>query len=210
MCRKTFTLLGEPGNEGLVYRSVQKLFEAKREAEELSRGDTQVELSVELLEIYNEKVRDLLAPNSGPDGHEIVLKVTSNEVVGNMVLQAENEKDVAGILDVAQKRRCVKATASNAVSSRSHMLFTIHFNVTSKSGVKRSGRLNICDLAGSERLGKSQANAHVGVSRMRFWVFECCLSLLMTVQLAVFLFSGSVVKRNETYQYFAECTLQCY
>ena len=44
------------------------------------------------------------------------------------------------------------------------MLFTIHFKVSTKSGMSREGKLNVCDLAGSERLGKSNANAHVGVS----------------------------------------------
>jgi hypothetical protein len=70
-------------------------------------------------------------------------------------------------LGKAQKRRCVKATASNAVSSRrSHLLFTLHFKTSSKSGVSREGKLNICDSAGSERLSKSSTsandNAYVG------------------------------------------------
>ena len=159
---KTYTMLGEADNKGLISRSISKLFNAKQEIEALSRGDTKVELSVELLEIYNENVRDLLAPNGGTDGRELNLKVTSKAVVGNVVLPAQNETEVAKILDKAQNRRCVKATASNAVSSRSHMLFTVHFKTSSKSGVSREGKLNICDLAGSERLSKSNANAHVG------------------------------------------------
>ena len=65
------------------------------------------------------------------------------------------------VLDLAQSRRCVKATQSNAESSRSHMVFTLHFSVTMKNGIKRAGRLNICDLAGSERLSKSGANSSV-------------------------------------------------
>jgi kinesin family protein C1 len=161
---KTFTMLGESGNEGLISRSVRKLFDAKREIEDLSRGESKVDLSVELLEIYNEKVRDLLSSNIDPDGQELSLKITGNQVAGNVTLPASSEAEVAKILDKAQKRRCVKATASNAVSSRSHMLFTIHFQVSSKSGMSREGKLNVCDLAGSERLGKSNANAHVGVS----------------------------------------------
>ena len=166
---KTFTMLGEPGNEGLVSRSVQKLFQAKTEIELLTRGESQVGLSVELLEIYNEKVRDLLVPNSGPDGRELSLKVSSSAVVGNVVVAAKSERHVSEILDLAQKRRCVKATASNEVSSRSHMLFTIHFNVTAKDGIKRSGKLNVCDLAGSERLSKSNANSDVGVSELEIF-----------------------------------------
>lgn len=148
-------MLGEPSNEGLISRSVTKLFEAKREMEALSRGATQVNISVELLEIYNEQVRDLLAPMSSPSGREANLKLTSNEVIGNIVVPTSAKEEVMGVLDVAQKRRCVKATMSNAESSRSHMVFTIHFDVETKNGASRSGKLHICDLAGSERLSKS-------------------------------------------------------
>ena len=157
---KTYTMLGEPTNEGLISRSVGRLFEAKHEMEALSRGATQVKLSVELLEIYNEQVRDLLAKKSSREAN---LKVTLNEVVGNIVVPTSTKEEVMEVLDMAQKRRCVKATMSNAESSRSHMVFTIHFKVETKDGVSRSGKLYICDLAGSERLNKSGANAVVGV-----------------------------------------------
>ncbi|CAB9527007.1 Kinesin-like protein [Seminavis robusta] len=158
---KTHTMLGEPGNEGVICRAVNKMFAAKRELEEFSRGTTEVDMSVELLEIYNEQVRDLLVPNAGPNGRECTLKITSNEVVGNIRVPADSEEQVMKVLALAQSRRCVKATNSNAESSRSHMVFTLHFNVAMKNGIKRSGRLNICDLAGSERLGKSGANTVV-------------------------------------------------
>jgi kinesin family protein C1 len=164
---KTFTLLGEPGNDGLIARSVAKLFEAKQEIIELSRGETRVDISVELLEIYNEQVRDLLAPSGGANGLEVALKVTSNEVIGNERLPVASEGQVAQILSMAQKRRCVKATLSNAESSRSHMIFTVHFHVTNNEGMQRLGKLNICDLAGSERLSKSGANTFVGVSTVQ-------------------------------------------
>lgn len=157
-------MLGESGNEGIICRSVNKMFAAKHELEELSKGASKVEMSIELLEIYNEQVRDLLATNSGPAGKEINLKLTSQEVVGNVILPAASEKDVMNVLALAQSRRCVKATESNAESSRSHMVFTLHFSCTTKGGIERVGRLNICDLAGSERLSKSGANSIVQVS----------------------------------------------
>jgi len=151
-------MLGEDGNHGLIGNSVRKMFEEKGEIEALSRGESQVSMSVELLEVYNEKVRDLLSNEKDQD-----LKVTSNEVVGNIVVQTETEDAVMKVLSFAQANRCVKATNLNAESSRSHMIFTLHFNVTAKNGVTRSGKLNICDLAGSERLSKS--GAHItGVS----------------------------------------------
>jgi kinesin family member C1 len=153
---KTYTMLGEPSNEGLIERSVTKLFNAKSEMEALSRGSTQVKLSVELLEIYNEEVRDLLAATSKTSSRES-LKVTSKEVVGNILVSTSSKEEVMEVLELAQSRRCVRATKSNAESSRSHMLFTIHFEVETVGGVSRKGKLHICDLAGSERLDKSGA-----------------------------------------------------
>jgi len=163
---KTHTMLGEPGNEGIIARSVNLMFEKKREIEEFYRGTSKVEMSIELLEIYNEQVRDLLATSSGSNGREVSLKVTSNEVVGNAVLPASNEEQVMKYLALAQSRRCVKATQSNAESSRSHMVFTISFSVEMDNGMKRVGKLNICDLAGSERLSKSGANEIVKVNNI--------------------------------------------
>ena len=49
----------------------------------------------------------------------------------------------------------MRATQSNSESSRSHMLFTIHFEVDGNDGMSRKGKLHICDLAGSERVDKS-------------------------------------------------------
>jgi len=141
------------------------LFQSKNEIEEFSRGKAKVELSVELLEVYNEQVRDLLVPEAGPNGRELPLKVTSKEVVGNIEVPTPTPEDVLQILLLAQDRRCVKATASNAESSRSHLLFTIHFKTTLPNGSLRTGKLNICDLAGSERLSKSGAHM-VGVSSL--------------------------------------------
>jgi hypothetical protein len=160
-------MLGEDGYDGLIGRSVVKLFHSKHEIEELSRGAASVELSVELLEVYNEKVFDLLAPQGGDKGRELSLKVTSKEVVGNVLVPTASKEDVMKVLALAQSRRCVKATASNKESSRSHMIFTIHFQTTLGDGTKRNGKLNVCDLAGSERLKKSGAH-QVGVSSKLF------------------------------------------
>jgi kinesin family protein C1 len=150
---KTYTMLGEEGNQGIIGRAVKKMFEAKQEMEDLSKGTTKVSLSVELLEVYNEKVRDLLSPDRDQE-----LAVTSQEVVGNIVVPTSTKEDVLHVLSLAQSRRCVKKTLSNSESSRSHMIFTVHFDVTTKDGMQRTGKLNICDLAGSERLSKSGAH----------------------------------------------------
>lgn len=168
---KTFTMLGDEQNKGLIGRAVERLFSAKNDIEILSRGDSTVSISVELLEVYNEKVRDLLASVNAPE-----VKVTSEEVIGNIVVSTPTEEQVMKVLALAQGRRCVKSTLLNAESSRSHLVFTIHFDVTNTvEGIQRNGKLNICDLAGSERLSKSGANK-VGVCTKL-----CCFVVVVQV-----------------------------
>jgi len=185
---KAYTLLGDGATcRGVIGRSIGKLFDTKHEIESTSEGSSRVDLSVEMLEVYNEEVRDLLAINFGSDGKLLNLKVNSQEVVGNEVLQVNKEEDILGILTAAQKRRCVKATASNSASSRSHLLFTLNITLELESGVKRVGKLNICDLAGSERLDKSGTNI-VGVSTCHH---DCCdFPKQVSYIFRVILFSG--------------------
>lgn len=152
---KTYTMLGEAGNEGLVVRCVRKLFKAKRDIMHISKGETTAEVSIELVEIYQEKVKDLIR-NGNTESH---LQVVANDVVGNYHVKTETEDELMQILEMAQSQRCVKATASNAASSRSHMVCTIHFDVITEGDVQRQAKLHICDLAGSERLDKSGANS---------------------------------------------------
>ena len=97
-----------------------------------------------MLEICNDKIRDLLDPSAGKtnNGVEINLKVASNEALDNIVAGAENEEEVAEYLNFAQKRRCVKATKSNAESSWSHLLFTIHFVVKNEKNPQMSRTTN--------------------------------------------------------------------
>ena len=149
-------MFGVAGDRGLIPRAVAKLFEAKGEIER--SGEEQVNIHVSMLEIYNEEVRDLLGYNAGPDGKLIKLELRSNNAVGNVKVIAQDVQQVEVILKLAQERRCVKATKVNAESSRSHLLFTIHFDGSSTNNASASGRsgcLRIIDLAGSERLDKS-------------------------------------------------------
>jgi hypothetical protein len=150
-------MIGVDGDHGLIPRAVAKLFHPKHEIER--GGHELVNISVEMLEIYNEEVRDLLKYNAGSDGQLIKLKLSSNEAVGNVKVNARDKQEVERVLKLAQERRCVKSTKFNAESSHSHLLFTIHFNcsLTNDASIsRRSGCLHITDLAGSKRLDKSR------------------------------------------------------
>jgi hypothetical protein len=148
-------MIGDERDLGLIPRAVTKLFEAKRDIEN-SGHSLVVNIQVAILEIYNEKLRDLLADDHG---QLLKFKLGSNKAVGNIKVNAHEEREVEGILQLAQERRCVKATKVNAESSRSHLLFTLHFDISlindDTNEAMKSGCLHIIDLAGSERLDKS-------------------------------------------------------
>lgn len=197
-------MLGNEENPGLLSRAISKLFAAKDKTAELSRGKSEVDIAVELLEIYNEKVRDLLAARKNSKVDEKGLKIKANEAVGSTILPVSSEDQVTDILGRAQQLRCVKATSSNAESSRSHLLFTLHFTVSSDNGSSRTGKLHICDLAGSERLGKSNANAVVGVSFEKESVHTVSIVSHMRHY-----FLELVVEGDKAHQYFIEYIVQC-
>jgi hypothetical protein len=83
--------------------------------------------------------------------------LNSNEAIGNIIRPVYRESDLLEILSLAQTKRCVRATKSNEESSRSHLLFTVNFDLFSEKAPARHGKLHICDLAGSERLSKSES-----------------------------------------------------
>jgi len=158
---KTYTMLGEPGSietEGIIYRSARKIYAKKTEIESSSNGANRVDIFVEVLEVYNEKIRDLLKKETNE--RDIPFKLDShNQLIGVTMEPVESEQDMKQILTLAQKRRCVRANYINLLSSRSHMLFTIILRVkNSSSNFNFTSKLNFVDLAGSERMQTKAAD----------------------------------------------------
>lgn len=128
-------------------------------------------LSLRLLEIYNEKIQDLL----GEKGR--VLKAVQGqygmEVQDLTMVSVANQKEVLDTLKKGSKNRSVTATNMNDVSSRSHLILSVYVmarnNITGKDTM---GKLHLIDLAGSERVGRSgvQGEAMKEVrSNNKFW-----------------------------------------
>ncbi|KAK6047692.1 kinesin motor domain protein [Cooperia oncophora] len=112
---------------------------------------------VSMLEIYDEKVHDLLCGGREPlqvreqDGHVFVQGLSKNQV--------HNLKETMAQLEKGGSLRSKGQTAMNAQSSRSHAIFTISLEKTA-AGEEDTGftaKLHLVDLAGSERLKKTQA-----------------------------------------------------
>jgi kinesin family protein 5 len=109
-----------------------------------------------LVQIYKEGVRDLLAPkNTGlkirelPTG-EVYVQGLSDEYVSS-------SEDIMQLLSVGEKSRTTASTGMNEVSSRSHSVLIIIVNQKLKDGGVRVGKLNLADLAGSERIERTNA-----------------------------------------------------
>ncbi|KAG8386197.1 hypothetical protein BUALT_Bualt03G0123900 [Buddleja alternifolia] len=164
---KTYTMMGKPGlsdQKGLIPRSLEQVFETRQI---LQAQGWKYDMQVSMLEIYNETIRDLLAPNkSGFDASraenaakQYVIKHDSNgntHVSDLTIVDVRSSKEVSYLLDRAAQSRSVGKTQMNEQSSRSHFVFTLRimgFNESTDQQVQ--GVLNLIDLAGSERLSKS-------------------------------------------------------
>ena len=139
---------------GIIPRSFNHIFDAIDGAE-----DTDFLVRASYLEIYNEDVRDLLAKNAH---NKLELKESVDTGVYVKDLTAfvvKNVAEITNVLNVGQKNRSVGATKMNLNSSRSHSIFTITVEQSSRGadGHIRVGKLNLVDLAGSERQSKTGA-----------------------------------------------------
>uniref|UniRef100_A0A8C2XSW4 Kinesin family member 13A n=2 Tax=Cyclopterus lumpus TaxID=8103 RepID=A0A8C2XSW4_CYCLU len=120
---KSFSMMGNGEQPGLIPRLCCSLFE--RVHREENEGHT-FKVEVSFMEIYNEKVRDLLDPK----GSRQSLKVREHKVLGPYVdglsqLAVTNFEDINVLMSEGNKSRTVAATNMNEESSRSHGVFSI-------------------------------------------------------------------------------------
>ncbi|XP_065560293.1 kinesin-like protein unc-104 isoform X2 [Artemia franciscana] len=152
---KSFTMMGkqEEGQEGIIPQICKDLF---RRIGQDNKSDVMYSLEVSYMEIYCERVRDLLNPKNKNN-----LRVREHPLLGPYVedlskLAVTAYEDIHELIDEGNKARTVAATNMNETSSRSHAVFTIiftqkrHDDVTSLSTEKVS-KISLVDLAGSER-----------------------------------------------------------
>ncbi|KAL5014092.1 hypothetical protein ScPMuIL_008362 [Solemya velum] len=149
---KTFTMMGPPDNPGINIRAVKDLFQICKERIET----VEYELKVSLVEIYNETVQDLL----NNDAKTLELRTGGNKVniPGITEVIINNMDDIKQTMATGDKNRTTASTKMNSTSSRSHLLLMITVQGTDKVTASVStGTLTLCDLAGSERLSKTEA-----------------------------------------------------
>ncbi|XP_066873790.1 kinesin-like protein KIFC2 isoform X4 [Kogia breviceps] len=144
---------GPPEDPGIAPRALQSLFR------EMGTGG-QHHVTLSMVEIYNEAVRDLLAP--GPPQRLAVRQGPAGEggiqVAGLTHWDVPNLESLHQMLNLGRSNRATAATAMNQHSSRSHALVTLTLRTASpSSGPGTAGTLHLVDLAGSERAWKAGA-----------------------------------------------------
>ena len=155
---KSYTMMGsdidDEDGKGIIPRIVEQIFASIL----ASPGNIEYTVRVSYMEIYMEKIRDLLAPqNDNLPVHEE--KNRGVYVKGLLEIYVSSVQEVYEVMRRGGLARVVAATNMNEMSSRSHSIFVV--TVTQKNvetGSAKSGQLFLVDLAGSEKVGKTGAS----------------------------------------------------
>ncbi|CAI4816653.1 BAI_1a_G0053590.mRNA.1.CDS.1 [Saccharomyces cerevisiae] len=181
---KTFTMSGNEQELGLIPLSVSYLF--TNIMEQSMNGDKKFDVIISYLEIYNERIYDLLESGleesgsristpsrlymskSNSNGLGVELKIRDDsqygvKVIGLTERKCESSEELLRWIAIGDKSRKIGETDYNARSSRSHAIVLIRLTSTDvKNGTSRSSTLSLCDLAGSERATGQQERRKEG------------------------------------------------
>uniref|UniRef100_A0A0P4WG05 Kinesin motor domain-containing protein n=1 Tax=Scylla olivacea TaxID=85551 RepID=A0A0P4WG05_SCYOL len=150
---KTFTMMGSQSNPGLIPRICEALFSSMAEGRE---AGTTYKVEVSYLEIYNERVKDLLRPGA-QNTHS--LRVREHPKLGPYVQDlsvhlVQQYPDIEELMRKGNSHRTTASTHMNDTSSRSHAIFTVTFiqaKLMSDVPLETRSKIHLVDLAGSER-----------------------------------------------------------
>ncbi|XP_007442359.1 kinesin-like protein KIF16B, partial [Python bivittatus] len=151
---KSYTMMGNAGDTGLIPRICEGLFNRINEKTRWNEASFRTEVSY--LEIYNERVRDLLRRKSSKTNN---LRIREHPKEGPYVEDlskhlVQNYSDVEELMEGGNINRTTAATGMNDVSSRSHAIFTINFTQAkfdTEMPCETVSKIHLVDLAGSER-----------------------------------------------------------
>ena len=151
---KSYSMMGYGKEIGIIPQICQEMF--SRISQIQSDGVTKCTVEVSYLEIYNERVRDLLNPSTKGN-----LRVREHPSTGPYVedlakLVVGGFQEIENLMDEGNKARTVAATNMNETSSRSHAVFTLmltqkKMDTETKMEAEKVAKISLVDLAGSER-----------------------------------------------------------
>lgn len=147
---KTFTMLGKPSMPGVIFHMMMDLYSAI----DGRKTEACYDVAISYMEVYNEQVKDLLAPSSQclplrEDPQRGVI------VQGLSLHKPQTAEELLQMLDQGNKNRTQHPTDANAESSRSHAVFQVFVRQSDRGkGTQAAvnvGKMSLIDLAGSER-----------------------------------------------------------
>ena len=153
---KTHTMAGSKADPGVNTRALDRLFAVAADR----AADTDYNVRISLLEIYNERIQDLLSSTPG-EALKAVQSPTGTTVQDLTYVDVAGPEEVLAALERGSRQRRVTSTAMNADSSRSHLILSVYvagrsrFTLSSGAGKEVTGKLHLIDLAGSERISRS-------------------------------------------------------
>ena len=141
---KTFTMEGPDDNPGISKRAVADIFEQIAEGAE----DEDREVTISMLEIYNEEIKDLLEPKKDKKLDRIQVDPQMGVVVDGLACEpVDSAKAVEDAVARGQKNRSVGCTNMNEHSSRSHLVLRLYIRGVNKtSGDTTFAKLSLVDL----------------------------------------------------------------
>ena len=159
---KTHTMQGDGVEQGLYQRAFAELFAGANATR--ARGGPALHLTAEVVEVYNEVIRDLLAPPR-PQSPPQRLEVVHDPLTGLCELPGATRRDVStpealdAVLRQGLAGRATSATTLNETSSRSHLVLRVEVRAEEADTATLAwrARLAFVDMAGSERTSRSDA-----------------------------------------------------
>ncbi|XP_058429430.1 kinesin-like protein KIF1A isoform X17 [Marmota monax] len=158
---KSYTMMGkqEKGQQGIIPQLCEDLFSRINDT---TNDNMSYSVEVSYMEIYCERVRDLLNPKNKGN-----LRVREHPLLGPYVedlskLAVTSYNDIQDLMDSGNKARTVAATNMNETSSRSHAVFNIIFtqkrhDAETDITTEKVSKISLVDLAGSERADSTGA-----------------------------------------------------
>ncbi|KAG7385652.1 hypothetical protein PHYPSEUDO_001214 [Phytophthora pseudosyringae] len=163
---KTHTMEGPENDRGVNFRALRELFSIRDDRR--AGGNFECSMKLSILEVYNEAIVDLLEGGGRAPGAAspavvkgLDVRVGKNGVYVENLIEVEvfNEGDVLDLMRLGHSHRSVGSHDFNEHSSRSHLVLSITIETGTKSDARRrTSKLHLIDLAGSERVSKTAAS----------------------------------------------------
>lgn len=170
-----------PARHGVLPRVIQAVFDRARDRM-ANNPHVQFRIKCSFMQLYNEKVSDLLNPSTRNLKEGLKIRWTRHdhfEVENLFVFECDNADQMREMLMMGVKEKVMSAHAMNQQSSRSHCIFTIHVHSWDPNAPECviKSELSVVDLAGSEKLALLSSNPSAQLLKESIEINTSLLSL---------------------------------